>query len=257
MSQKKKSSELRAELKAKLSDAEMIERIVKGEIASGNCEDDGARGVLAGIPVDLIAKSAKELDDAMNVTPPKADPIAKSGDDVGLLGRVADVEAIAKSAAGSIESVIDYQRDVFPVLVKSQAANGKVLQGVVDALGFVFNTLDEIKKSIRHPIPPAGVTAEGGSALAHPSEQPVDGIAKGGSVPSKASAKVSFISAKALKDQLTSYREDLIQKGATANEKEILKAGSAIAALEAGESTERVVSRFAISFAPQKAAAAG
>lgn len=256
MSQKKKSSELRAELKAKLTDAEMVERIVKGEIASGNCEDDGARGVLAGIPVDLIAKSAKELDDAMNVTPPKADPIAKSGNDDSLLGRVADVEAIAKSAAGSIESVIDYQRDVFPVLVKSQAANGKVLQGVVDALGFVFNTLDEIKKSIRHPHPPAGVTAEGGSALAHPSEQP-DGIAKGSASAKAPSAKVSFISAKALKDQLTAYREDLIQKGASANEKEILKAGSAIAALEAGESTDRVVSRFAITFAPQKAAANG
>lgn len=243
----KKASEFRNEMREKGLSSDLIDRIVKSEIAAGTVTDDGAAGVLAGVPVDLITKAAESIDAALNAQAPEADPILASrdfGDDA--LGRLSYVESVAKAAASNGEMLIDYQHEVFPALLKGQKAVGLVLQGFMDAMTHFAGELDTIKKGMRDPGAPRGASAEGGF-LPHPSEQKTtDAIAKGGEAPQ--GARVTPINARVLRDQLVEAREDLISKGAEANRRDIENIGSAIAALESGVTSSDVIKRFKINF---------
>lgn len=256
---------LRKELKERNLSGDMIDRLVKSEIAAGTITPASAKELLGLIPTDALVKSAAELEKAAGVKPPDADPIAKTGDfGADAIGRLTFVEEVAKSSAAMVESVVDYQKDVFPTMLRAQQAQGMTLQGLVDAVGHVFGMLDGIQKSMREPIPPAGATAEGGGKkpLKHPSEQPVDGdpIAKSqaGADGKKPEARVTPINASVLRGMLIEERDDLIQKGGqfeNPQEKQILKLGSAIVALESGERSDSVVKRFGIKFEAPAAAA--
>lgn len=261
------ASEFRRDLKAKnpgLS-ALFVDRLVKSEIDAGNVEDDGAKGLLANVPTDALVKSAKEIEDALGITPPDGDPIAKSADfGKDAIGRLDFVESLSKSAAGMVESVVDYQRDVFPVLLRAQQAQGMTVQGLTDAISGLAGMLDglqkglaEVKAEMKQPIAPGGRTAEGGGRqpLAHPSEQPAqeDPLQKGASGAQQPAAKVTAINAAVLRDRLKEHREDLLQKGGAWSEDhphkaEVLKLGSAVAALEAGENSGVVIKKFGIKF---------
>lgn len=255
---KKPASEFRTEMREKGLSADLIDRITKSEITAGTVEDDGTKGMLSGVPMDLLLKSAADIDAALATESLDPDPILASkefGDDT--LGRLEYVENIAKAAAGNGELVIDYQHEVFPALLKGQKAVGMVLQGFMDVMSHFATEIDSIKKGMKEPMAPHGASAESGGFLPHPSElrlgaepQAGDGIAKGGTP----SARVTPISAKVLRGQLMELREDLLQKGGETNRKDIENVGAAITALESGVETPDVVKRFKINFKAASAA---
>lgn len=233
----KKASAFRVELRDKGLGSDLIDRIVKSEVAAGKIEDDGSAGVLSAIPVDLLIESAKELETASATEQPKPDKIAKSEDfDDDALGRLSYVEAVAKAGASNGELLLEHQERVFPAILKSQRAVGMVLQGAVDALAHIASEIDELKKAVAEPIPPNGIAGNTGHL-----PMPADTALNKGE-----NGKANPISAKVLRTHLMDLREDLIAKGES--EKDILDCGAAIAALESGKPASAVIKQFKINF---------
>lgn len=223
---------LRQQLKASGLDASTVDRLVKSEIAEGNCEP--RTGPTVSIKLDDLIEASKGLAAAANVPTPEVETsnaLRKSGAMVD-----AELSEVLRANAANVESILEYLNETNPALVKGVHAQGVLVEQLVDAVSTLGNEVDALKKGYEalRGAPPG---APRGRPAPHPNDD-----AKGKTTEGPPPARISR---PGLQKALVEEQSRLIKSGG--DSKTILTLGQAVSALENSNATpEQILKRFDI-----------